>query len=94
MKTFQICASWVKHDDFHSFLKGAWETNSAQQERVHNLQEALRKWNKDVFDNILNRTRSILKRLDNISFQMRNNFDNQPKKQQQSTQQTYQEVLR
>lgn len=56
------------HEGFESFIKDFWENNGVRREQILTFQEALQKGNRDVFGNIFNRKRKLLRRLDIISF--------------------------
>lgn len=67
-RPFRFLASWMLHEGFESFIKDFWENNGVRREQILTFQEALQKGNRDVFGNIFNRKRKLLRRLDIISF--------------------------
>lgn len=47
------------HDDFKPLIQGVWKDEEEWNARIVNLQDTLRKWNKNVFGHIFKRKKKL-----------------------------------
>lgn len=67
---FRFVAAWMTYSNCQPFLKNYWERNQNWNHRVHNLQEGLCKWNKEVSRSIFKKKRKLLHDLERVSTQI------------------------
>ncbi|CAN1182980.1 hypothetical protein LINPERHAP2_LOCUS36270 [Linum perenne] len=65
-KPFKFLAPWLGHEIFLNFLKGAWSTNGDLPIKLLHLGPRLRRWNKNVFGDVFQRKKDLIKRLEDI----------------------------
>lgn len=69
-RPFRFMAAWLTHEDFDSFMRNTWRSDLSWNEQINNLQGKLRHWNRDVFGDVFQRKKRLLRRLDRIAFQL------------------------
>lgn len=91
-KPFRFIVAWQTHSSFKAFLKEAWSSFDGLPSCLENAKNKLTIWNKVVFQNIVKRKKSILRRLAGIQRippQNRNpflnNLENEISKELEST---------
>ena len=58
-RPFQFLAAWLTNERFGSFVNGSWNFLEA----VADFTQQTRRWNKDIFENIIYRKRKLLARI-------------------------------
>ena len=66
-KEFRFFAPWVTHDDFNEVVKRSWVESRNWHENVMSFVGNVQEWNKEVFGNVNQRKRSLLRKLDSIN---------------------------
>ncbi|KAH9706368.1 hypothetical protein KPL70_012184 [Citrus sinensis] len=61
-RPFQFLAAWLTNERFGSFVNGSWNFLEA----VADFTQQTRRWNKDIFENIIYRKRKLLARIDDF----------------------------
>lgn len=59
-------SGWLSYSGFSNFVNENWDGDSLLEDVVSNFVNVVKKWNKDVFGNILTRKRALLARLRGI----------------------------
>jgi hypothetical protein len=78
-KPFQFKQFWLNHPDFQAKIQGWWEQAEVTQgskmfrfqQRLKNLKQLIKTWNKDTFGNIFNSQRQLSEQMEKIQHQIR-----------------------
>ncbi|KAL5818860.1 hypothetical protein ACOSQ4_022702 [Xanthoceras sorbifolium] len=66
LKPFRFEAMWSKHKNYDEFIKKAWPSEGSISEKLDNMTNKLKLWNKDCFGNLFHSKRRILARLQGV----------------------------
>ncbi|CAN1320577.1 hypothetical protein LINPERPRIM_LOCUS31750 [Linum perenne] len=66
IRPFRFVAPWLEHESFPPTLKNVWRDNEPTPAALSLLQGKLRRWKKDVFGNIFERKKQLVRHLGNL----------------------------
>lgn len=52
-RTFRFLSGWLSYNDFHQFVNNNWTSVSYLEETIRSFVMAAKRWNVEVFENIL-----------------------------------------
>ncbi|KAL8154116.1 hypothetical protein V2J09_011876 [Rumex salicifolius] len=65
-RAFKFKAAWTSHPQFKDFIRSKWKHETATNGALVELKEDLQDWNHSVFDNIYQRKRKLMAKLEGI----------------------------
>lgn len=59
-RPFRFEAAWLKHDEFKELLNASWNGELSTLAALESLKKKLKKWNKEIFGNVIQRKETLL----------------------------------
>ncbi|XP_016195543.1 uncharacterized protein LOC107636557 [Arachis ipaensis] len=66
-RPFRFQAAWLTYPDFKNVVNSSWSIESSWNNGISSFRDSLKKWNTNVFGNILKKKRKIIRRLQGIT---------------------------
>ncbi|KAG2283169.1 hypothetical protein Bca52824_054389 [Brassica carinata] len=65
-RPFRFEAAWLQHNEFQDLLTASWDRDIDTREALQRLEMTLRKWNREVFENVQRRKEDLLMEITEI----------------------------